>query len=151
DLDVLAEIERLAAITGGWDTATTALDRSLRDHPDLTPEATRDLWIKIAGWRKDKMNDAAGAERAFEEALRHDETNDEILRSIEALQRVPGRERDLVATLRRIATHATPDTATEHRREAKALAEGALSDAELTEAILRDMIAADTGDTWALA
>jgi hypothetical protein len=74
------------------------------------------------------------------------------LRGIEALQREPGRERDLVGTLRRLAAlDALMGSSGELRREAKSIAEGPLGDAALAEAILRDMVKADDGDTWALA
>ena len=69
----------------------------------------------------------AAAERALEEALKHDPQSDFILREIEVLQRSPGRERDLVATLRRLAAlDGLQGAPAELRREAKALAENVL-------------------------
>jgi tetratricopeptide (TPR) repeat protein len=152
DLDVLTEIERLAPMTHGFPTAADALEKAVRAKEDLTSDTARDLWVRIAGWRKDKISDAAGAERAFEEALKHDASNEEILRQIEGLQRAPGREKDLVGTLRRLAAlDSLQGQSGEIRREAKRLAETSLGDDALAEAILRDMIAADESDTWALA
>lgn len=150
DPDVLAEIERLSPVVNGWRAAADALEAKVAAHKDLTTDAARDLWVKIAGWRKDKIGDPAGAERAFEKALEQDPTNEDIVRSIEALQRTPGRERDLVATLRRLAALGAGQSAADLRREAKALAESALSDDALVEAILREMIEADDTDLWAL-
>lgn len=151
DADVLAEVERLAPITNGWPSAADALDKAIRAG-DLPAETARDLWMRIAGWRKDKIGDAAAAEKALEEALKHDANSDFILREIEMLQRSPGRERDLVATLRRLsALDGLQASASELRREAKALAEGTLHDAALVEAILREMIKSDERDEWALA
>lgn len=152
DADVLAEIERLAPLTGGWASAAAALEQAVRDANDLDSDTARDLWMRIAEWQKDKVGDAKAAEAALEAALTHDPTSEHILRSIEGLQRAPGRERDLVGTLRRIAAlDGLEGMAGELRREAKELAERALQDRELVEAILREMLAADEGDTWALA
>ncbi len=151
DQDVLSEIERLAPINAGWANAASALERAVRG-VDLPSETARDLWMRVAGWRKDKASDPRGAEEAFEEALRHDPQSDFILREIEVLQRGAGRERDLIKTLRRLAAlDGMQGSASDLRREAKNLAEGTLKDAELTEAILREMIAADERDAWALA
>jgi tetratricopeptide (TPR) repeat protein len=150
DADVLAEIERLAPITDGWAGASAALDQAIRAR-DLPSETARDLWMRIAGWRKDKVGDARSAEHALEEALKHDPQSDFILREIEVLQRSAGRERDLVATLRRLAAlDALAGSSADLRREAKTLAETVLSDDALVEAILREMLATDENDAWAL-
>ncbi|MGK4007849.1 tetratricopeptide repeat protein [Sorangium sp. So ce1036] len=152
DPDVLGEIERLAPVTGGWASAAAALERAVRDEAELDSDTARDLWMRIAEWQKSKVGDVKAAEVAFEAALTHDPTSEHILRAIEDLQRAPGRERDLIGTLRRIAAlDGMEGVAGELRREAKELAERALGDRELVEAILREMIAADEGDTWALA
>lgn len=151
DNDVLAEIERLAPVTEGWKSAADALDKAVRGR-DLPSETARDLWMRIAGWRKDKIGDARAAEEALEEALKHDPQSDFILREIEILQRAPGRERDLVATLRRLASlDALSGTAADLRREAKSLAESVLKDDALVETILREMLNSDESDVWALA
>ena len=160
DADVLAEIERLAPITGadGWKSASLALDAAIRKASDaggaaggFGSETARDLWMRLAGWRKDKMGDPAAAELALEEALKHDPQSDFILREIEVLQRSPGRERELVATLRRLAAlDGLQGSPADLRREAKTLAETVLKDDALVEAILREMLAADESDVWAL-
>jgi tetratricopeptide (TPR) repeat protein len=150
DADVLAEIERLAPITDGWGSASAALDKAIRTR-DLPSETARDLWMRIAGWRKDKSGDPKSAELALEEALKHDPQSDFILHEIEVLQRSPGRERELVATLRRLAAlDGLQGSPAELRREAKTLAETVLKDDALVEAILREMLAADESDLWAL-
>ncbi len=152
DVDVLAEIERLAPVTGGWASAADALEKAIGEKKDLSSEAARDLWMRLAEWRKDKILDNAAAERAFEQALKHDASSETILRNIEGLQRVAGRERELVETLRRLAAlDGLQHQAADLRREAKGLAEGVLADNTLSEAILRDMIKADDNDAWALA
>ena len=150
DLDVLAEIERLAPVTDGWKSAAGALEKAIAAH-ELPSDTARDLWVRIATWYKDKAHDVASAERAYGRALEHDATSEFILREVEALQRAPGRERDLVATLRRLAAlDGMQGHAAELRREAKGLAE-TLGDRDLAEAILREMIASDEADAWALA
>jgi tetratricopeptide (TPR) repeat protein len=152
DTDALAELERLAPVNDGWTGAADALEKVVRAREELPSEAARDLWTRIATWRRDKTGDAEGAERALDEALKHDRSSEWVLRAIETLQRAPGREHDLVGTLRRLA--ALPgmgDAAADLRREAKQLADGALGDRELAETILREMLAADDADLWALA
>jgi len=152
DVDVLAELERLAPITGGWASAADALEKAVSGKSDLTSDSARDLWMRLAEWRKDKLSDNAAAERAYEQALKHDATSETILRNIETLQRVPGRERDLVGTLRRLASlDGLGHLSSELRREAKGLAETVLADDALVEAILREMIQTDDGDLWALS
>jgi tetratricopeptide (TPR) repeat protein/DNA-directed RNA polymerase subunit F len=150
DADVLAELERLAPVTDGWKGASDALEAAVRGRDDVPSDTARDLWTRIAAWRKDKLADAEGSERALEEARKLDPSSEWVLRSIEGLQRVPGRERDLVGTLRRLAALDGIAGASDLRREAKTLAESALTDTALAEQILREMIAADDADTWAL-
>lgn len=158
DSDVLAEIERLAAMNDAWTAAANALEaavtaRLAASPPDLTPEVATDLWMRSAGWRKDRAGDAQGAERAFVEALKHDPQNDVILRKIEEIQRgAAGRERDLVQTLRRLAElEGSMTGSNEIRKEAKTIAETVLNDDALAEEILREMIATDDGDRWAMS
>jgi tetratricopeptide (TPR) repeat protein len=150
DSDVLAEVERVAAIVGGWEDAAAGLEKAIRAKSDLPGETASDLWNRAASWRKDKLSDLPGAERDYEEALKHDAQNEVILRAIEQIQRAPGREKDLVATLRRLAALDGIAGAAELRREAKSIAQSQLADAELAEAVLREMIAADEADAWAL-
>src|SRR6185369_3647863 len=96
DAEVLAELERLAPVTNGFREAADALARALANATDV-PSATRsELWTRLAGWRRDKLEDGRGAEAAFIEARKLEPENLEILRQIEDLQRSPGRERDLV-------------------------------------------------------
>lgn len=150
DSDVLAEIERVSAIVGGWERSARGLEKALEKQSDLGSETASDLWIRVATWRRDKLGDVTGAEAGYEQALRQDPQNEVILRSIEQLQRSAGRERDLVATLRRLAALDGSPSTVELRREAKAIAESQLGDPALAEEILREMVAADEADAWAL-
>jgi tetratricopeptide (TPR) repeat protein len=151
DVDVLSEIERLAAMTDGWAGAAIALEVAIKSREDLASDVACELWLKSAGWRKDKANDVEGAEKALEAAFATDPDNASILRSIEEIQRSPGREKDLVDTLRKLARLETPAAGNELRKEAKGIAESALEDSDLAEAILREMIEADDGDRWAMS
>ncbi len=152
DLDVLAEIERLAPRNeGGWKSASDAFERALGDAKDVPAGTRGELWIRLATWRRDRMNDARTAEDAFVHALAVDAENLDVIRAIEGLRRAPGRERDLVATLRQRAHLETEiETKRELLREAKALAETPIADAALAEEVLRDLLVEDEGDTWTL-
>jgi tetratricopeptide (TPR) repeat protein len=111
-----------------------------------------ELWLRLATWRRDRLNDARAAEDAFVHALGVDPENIDVIRAIEGLRRAPGRERDLVATLRRRARLETElPTKGELLREAKGLAEAPLGDAALAEEVLRDLLAEDEADVWAIA
>ncbi|HEY1960283.1 MAG TPA: tetratricopeptide repeat protein [Polyangiaceae bacterium] len=151
DPDALAELERLAGVTGQWKEAADGLALALRKATDLPAQARTELWVKVAGWHREKTSDARSAEEAFSEARKLDPENTEVLRALEELQRAPGRERDLVETLRARAKLET-DLSDKRTllREAKGLAEGTLADAGLAEQVLRDLLAEDEGDLWAL-
>jgi tetratricopeptide (TPR) repeat protein len=151
DEDTLAELTRIAESNGGWADAADALGAALESVADL-PGATRvELWVRLAGWRKDKLDDRRRAEDAFGKALAIDPENIDVLRALEDIRRAPGRERELVHTLRaRARLEGDVATKRELLREAKALAEGTVGDLELAEAVLRDLIAEDEGDVWAL-
>jgi len=151
DPDALAELERLAGVTGQWKEAAEALAGSLKKATDLPAQSRAELWVRVAGIHKDKTQDARGAEEAFAAALKLDPENTEVLRSLEELQRAPGRERDLVETLRQRARLETDlDSKKTLLKEAKTLAETTLADAALAENVLRDLLVEDEGDLWAL-
>jgi tetratricopeptide (TPR) repeat protein len=151
DEAALDELERLAGITSGWREASDALERALRDAKDLATGTLAELWVRLAGWQRDKLDDKGGAEAAFTEALRIDPENLDVLTSLESLQRVPGRERDLVVTLRtRGKLEADSEVQRRVLREAKGIAETELKDPALAEAALRDMLLVHEADLWAL-
>ncbi len=151
DSDALAELERLASVTSQWKEAAEALAGALKKAEDLPAQARTELWMRVAGWHKDKTQDARGAEDAFSEARKLDPENTEVLRSLEELQRAPGRERDLVSTLRaRAKLEVDLSDKRTLLREAKSIAEGTLADAALAESVLRDLLSEDEGDLWAL-
>ena len=150
DSALLEEIERLAPITGEWDKACQALAGAISQKTDLSPEVGVELSMRLAGWFRDKAFDNASAESALERALDFDPSSDDVLLAIEQLQRAPGRELDLFATLRRRAKLQVDETRREELyRQAKALAEGS-GDAAAAESVLRELLAQDDTNLWAL-
>jgi tetratricopeptide (TPR) repeat protein len=151
DDEALTELERLAMANDAWGEAADALATALDGTNDL-PAATRmELWVRLAGWRRDKLRDARRAEDAFATALAIDPENVDVLRALEDIRRAPGRERELVHTLRtRARLEGDIAVKRELLREAKGLADGPVGDSTLAEAVLRDLVAEDEGDVWAL-
>ncbi|CAN5681606.1 hypothetical protein BH11MYX4_BH11MYX4_06670 [soil metagenome] len=157
----LAELERLADRTGNWSSAADALARALdaqeqaskQSSPSLSaipPGGGGELWARLGRWRRDKVEDPRGAELAFTRALEADPENVELVRSLEELTRAPGRERDRIAVLRRLARlEGDPSTKRELSREATAMAENILADARLAKEVLRELLAENENDAWA--
>ncbi|MCE7890335.1 MAG: hypothetical protein DYH12_11650 [Sorangiineae bacterium PRO1] len=151
DAALLDEIERLAAITGNWEGAAAALGAAVDKNPELGRDLGRDLCVRIATWQRDKMEDGVAAERSLAKALELDPNSDDVLVLLEQVQRAPGRERDLVETLRRRAKLQVDEARREDAyREAKRLADG-LGDAKLAESVVREFLEQDDANTWALA
>ncbi|HEX3770616.1 MAG TPA: tetratricopeptide repeat protein [Polyangiaceae bacterium] len=151
DEDSLSQLERLAAANGEWQEAAETLHASLETAQDLPVVTRMELYVRVAGWRRDNLGDKRRAEDAFARALAIDPENVDVLRALEDLRREPGRERELVHTLRTRARLETDiDTKRDLLREAKGLAEGPVGDRELAEATLRDLLAEDEADLWAL-
>jgi len=149
--DALRELERLAAANSSWARAAETLALALQGAHDL-PAATRmELWVRLAQWRLDKLGDTELAEQAYAKALAIEPENLDVLRAVEDIRRAPGRERELVHTLRTRA-HLETNVAIKRDllREAKALAEVPVGDRDLAESTLRDLIAEDERDLWAL-
>jgi tetratricopeptide (TPR) repeat protein len=151
EAETFAELERLLPITVEWKQAADVVAGILAANDGLPSDTARDLWLKVAGWRRDHASDDRGAEEAFDKALGHDPENLEILKTIESLQRGAGREKDLVATLRRrAALEGAPDEKRVLLREAHTLAVTVLTDAALAEKILRELLKEDEANAWAL-
>lgn len=152
DVDALSDLQRLAPTTGGWRQAADALSDALEAPGMDLPAATRtELYVRLASWQKDELSDARGAEQSYAKALAIDAENLEVLRAIERIRRVPGRERDLIDTLRARARLETDlGSKRDLLREAKTLAETTVGDRDLAEAALRDLVQEHEGDLWAL-
>jgi tetratricopeptide (TPR) repeat protein len=161
DADVLAELERLAGSTNGWQQAADALGKALdaadraakaQSTPNLSAvgSTTSALWARLAEWRRDKVEDYRSAEIAFLKALDGDPENIVLVRAVEEMTRAPGRERDRIAVLRRLARlEGEPDKKRELTREAADMAENVLADPRLAEEILRELLADNETDQWA--
>lgn len=149
---LLGELERLAPITGNWEGAAAALRDAINTKEDLTPDVAKELCLKLAGWYRDKVEDPPAAEAALLKALDYDAESDEVLLQLEQLQRTSaGRERDLIATLRRRAKLQLDMGMRETLfQQAKELADE-LGDRELAESLLRELLAQDDGNLWALS
>jgi tetratricopeptide (TPR) repeat protein len=152
DAGLLDELERLAAMTGGWTSASNALRDALEAHKDgIVPDVACSLSQRLAHWLRDHAKDTQAAEGALRRGLDFDPDNDELLRELEELQRGSGRALDLVETLRRRAKLQTDEVQrADLYKQAKTLAEG-LGDSALAEAILRELLAQDEANGWALA
>lgn len=151
DAALLDEIERLAGSTGEWKAAAEALTAAIEKSLDLPSETARELHVRVASWQRDRVGDKESAEKALVAALALEPGNDETLQLIEQLQRDPGRERDLVATLRRRAKLVLGDDEREgFYRQCRELADS-LGDSALAEGILRELLGQDESNLWALA
>ncbi|MBM4356563.1 MAG: tetratricopeptide repeat protein [Deltaproteobacteria bacterium] len=169
DEEVLGLLERLAGLNGAgaqgaeaWRSAGCAVLNALgdiiaREDGSIRSDVARDVYLRVATWFEENVEDPASAEQALAAALKHDPTCGDAVVRLEALQRTDGREKDLVATLRKLAdlldsgaAHVERESA-DVRREAKIIAEESLADEDLVETILREMLAANDSDEWALA
>lgn len=151
DSGLIDELERLATITGDWARAASALSEAVEKHTDLPPESAVGLCVRLATWQRDKVNSAIAAEAALNRALEFEPDSDEVLVLIEALQRTPRRERDLCTTLRRRAKLQLDEGRREELyRQAHALAID-LADLTLAESVLRELLALDDANLWALS
>ena len=169
--ELMTQLERLAKTNaagnlGGeaWRRAADALGKVVAaafdveegDAREMSPTQARDLHLRAAGWYDEQVGDPDAAEKRLLLALEHDTQSSAALLQLEQLHRAPDREKDLVATLRRLAALAQSNAGemdrepAELRREAKILAETALENQELAEEILREMLEANDADTWAL-
>ncbi len=52
---LLDELERLAAITGDWQGAASALSQAIDQHSDLSAQAAVALAVRLASWQKDRV------------------------------------------------------------------------------------------------
>lgn len=148
--DLLDELERLASLTSQFREAAAALTRALDEHPGLPRERIVLLSTRLAGWLFGPFQDAAGAEAALLRALKADPENDDVLERLENLQRAQHKDRDLFATLRqRAKLQVDPDRREQLYAQAKELAE-ALGDTAGAEAVLRELLALDDTNPWAL-
>lgn len=150
DTELLDGIERLAEVAGNFQKPAAALEQALQIRPPAAPEVARDVWVRLAGWQRDRIDDAVGAERSLVHALEWDSANDDILLQIEALRRVPGRERDLAETLRQRARLALSDDLRLELFQAAKHVAADMGDSALAETIVRELLGHDDASLWAI-
>lgn len=150
DSETLERLETLAQRNSQWTEAARAFAAALDGAQDLDPLTGRDLYTRLSGWYRTRLADHASAEQAMRKALERDPENLDLLRSLEELQREPGRERDLIDTLRRRAVlEIDSDKRRELFRQAQTLAEAVVNDEQLSEQILRQLIELEDSYLWA--
>jgi tetratricopeptide (TPR) repeat protein len=148
-LATLEELARLASITGEWRGAAEALEEALTKVASSEPATGREIALTLADWRRERLGDDAGAERALRVALDCAPDNDDILERLETLQGAPGREQALIETLRRRGKLAEGEQREELFKRAKRLAD-TLREPRWAEEILRDLVRVDPENDWAL-
>jgi tetratricopeptide (TPR) repeat protein len=150
DARLLDGVERLADITKNYVKPAAALEEALQVRPPASTEMARDVWIRLAAWQRDRILDAAAAERSLLHALEWDSNNDDILIQLENLRRVPGRERDLVDTLRQRARMTlSDDIRVELFQQARQVA-ASINDSVMAETIIRELLGFDDANLWAI-
>jgi len=151
DEGVLAEIERLAPAAGTWPRLVGVVEDVLARHTELAPVEVAALNLRAAGWYRHHVDDTARAEERLLAALAADPENTDALEMLEGIQRAPGRERDLVATLRR---RAELELDSELRkgmlREAAEIAETRMGDVDVAAEFIASLIETDDADVSAL-
>ncbi|MDB4928055.1 MAG: domain protein putative component of TonB system, partial [Myxococcaceae bacterium] len=148
DENLLGELERLAPTAGAWPSLRGVIESAVRPETGLVPDESVRLNLRGARWYADHIGDPAAAEERVRAALAADPESIEALTMLEGLQRRPGREADLVATLRRRAeVEFDGDARKAMLREAATLAEGPLGDVDLAAELAAAALEVDDADT----
>lgn len=152
DEQIVAEIERLAAIASAWSQLRGVVEAAIDAHRDkLDGSVIAQLNLRAARWYREQLGDNVAAESRLRAALEYDPESTEALEMLEAIHREPGRERDLVSTLRRRAEIELDISARKQMlREAAALAEHQLGNVDLAAEITTSLLDTDDSDIEAL-
>ncbi|WP_437731692.1 tetratricopeptide repeat protein [Sorangium sp. So ce1335] len=127
---------RLTDLAARWHTIADAL-LELERRGDVPAATLRDLTFRVGRWHRDARADQDAAERAFEQALRHDPTNGAILLDLAELLR-HRRGPALVPTLLRLAAATGHDLAL--YREAVETARDVAGDAARAREIAAELL-----------
>ncbi|TAK30476.1 MAG: tetratricopeptide repeat protein [Myxococcaceae bacterium] len=147
DEGLLGELERLAPAANAWPSLRGVIESAVRPETGLVSDEAVRLNLRGAKWYADHIGDAAAAEARVRAALEADPESVEALTMLEGLQRQPGREADLVATLRRRAeVEFDGDARKAMLREAATLAEGPLGNVDLAAEISAATLEVDDAD-----
>ncbi|MFK7991219.1 MAG: tetratricopeptide repeat protein, partial [Sandaracinaceae bacterium] len=153
DMMLADELERLApTVEGGWQQLDGLVEGVLEERADdFDGMMKRDLNLRAARWYRDFIGNAASAESRFRAVIDADPDTTEAHEELVALLREPGREAELVASLRGWAEVDYDEDAKKTRlREAAALAESALGEPETSIACHEAILDADGADTFSL-
>lgn len=153
DVDLLADVERLAGVSKDWVSAAGALAHALGTQT-VSATVRRELTLRAVEWYAEKAHLPDEAETLLVSALSatgaSDEENEDLLLQLDSLQARTGRELARVATLRRRARIANDaDSAEDLYRQAEELAL-ASSDRTAAEEVLRELLASQDDNVWAL-
>ena len=96
---LLNDLERLASAADAWESLR-GLVSSIGEREDLDRMIVRDLNLRAASWYRDRLQDPVAAEERLREAIEADPDAGDAHGQLSELLRGPGREADLVATLR---------------------------------------------------
>ena len=147
DEGLLSELERLAPAAGAWPSLRGVIESAVRSELGLAPEESVRLNLRGAKWYSEFIGDPKAAEERVRAALEADPESLEALGMLEGLQRRPGREADLVSTLRlRAEVEFDGDARKAMLREASSLAEGPLGDVDLAADIAASTLDVDDAD-----
>jgi tetratricopeptide (TPR) repeat protein len=150
DADLLSEIERLAELSGQWESAADALGEVIAESSQLAPDVGKELCVRQAQWLSDKVGQGERAEAALEKAFELDPNAEDVLVQLEALQGAPGREMARVATMRRRARLQADEMSREDiYKEAVTIADER-GEAAVVEQIYRELLAQQPDNPWAL-
>jgi tetratricopeptide (TPR) repeat protein len=146
DRALVESLERLAEVSGRWSDLTGLADE-VATQGELERRELYELRLRCAGWCRDRLGDAIGAERELTEALNLDPEPLEAHEQLVSLLRAQERTSDLVAALR-AWSEAEPDT--ERRiallREAADLARKELALPDLAAEHYQALVAIDRHD-----
>jgi golgin subfamily B member 1 len=147
DAESLADAERLAAESEGWEELADVLENV----GERTKGIVRaKLLLKLGRVRDEKLDDLEGAESAFRRALEADPASPEGLDALTALFKRRGRVRDLVIALeQKLEAAAGLDEKKATLLEVAKIYDGELHDVDEAVAALRRVLELDGGDAAA--
>ncbi len=151
DEQVISELERLAPAANAWIRLKGVVESVLAGQSRLRSDEVAALNLRAARWYHDHLGEPTLAEQRLVAALAVEPENTDALEILEGLQRLEGRERDLVTTLRRRA-ELELDVLNRRSmlREAAMLAESKLHDIDVAADLVVLLLEADDGDIDAL-
>ena len=153
DEGLLADLERLAGASGRFEALRGLAERVTegggKDALDSTMK--RDLFVRAAGWYRDRLGDPEAAEKSLRAALAADREHGIAHEQLVEILREPGRERSLVDGLLAWAEVELDEPARVARFfEAARLAESALRDPGIARRAFERVLEGDPANAEAL-